>query len=64
MVSELVLKKRQYCKTYYDKHKELCRKKAREAYHKKKTEWLYKEEPQVKKNLFRKDIKTTIFIFQ
>ena len=63
MVNEQTLKKRQYCKTYYERHKELCRKKAREAYHNKKTEWMFKQPPEVKINLFKKDIKTTIFIF-
>lgn len=57
------IKHREACKRHYELHKVERRRKAREAYHKKKTAWIYKNEPKEKINLFCKVIKKTIFIF-
>ncbi len=54
-------KQRHYNKTYYERNREERCRKAREAYHKKK--WFFKNPQLPKKNLFHKELKKTIFIF-
>ena len=55
------LKHREACRRHYELHKEELRRKAREAYHKKKNSWIYKNPPQEKINLFHKEMKKIIF---
>lgn len=63
MLNEKVLKTREYCRTYYYKNLQKCQKKARERYHKKKIEWMLKEQPIPKLDLVHIEMKKTIFIF-